>query len=157
MYRERSLGGTNPVEKCWIKGGPVADVLIIDDDIDSAQMLAEVVRNEGHDVRIGHNGKDGLWLAEDRVPAVAVLDVQMPVLDGPAMACEMFLRDHGLEKVPVILVSGVSNLSELAARIGTPYFLRKPFHFPQLIELVRRALFERAAPRPAPESCDKER
>jgi DNA-binding NtrC family response regulator len=135
----------------------VADVLIIDDDIDSTQLLAEVLRDEGHDVRIGHNGKDGLWLLEKRVPALAVLDVQMPILDGPAMACEMLLRDHGLEKVPVILVSAVSNVSELAARIGTPYFLRKPFHIPQLIELVRRALFERASPRPAPESCDKGR
>jgi DNA-binding NtrC family response regulator len=128
--------------------------MIIDDDIDSAQLLAEVVRGEGHDVRIGHNGEDGLCLLEKRIPAVALLDVQMPVLDGPGMACEMFLRNHGLEKIPVILVSGVSNLRELAARIGTPYFLRKPFQFPQLIELVRRALFERVAPRPAPGSCD---
>jgi DNA-binding NtrC family response regulator len=126
----------------------VADVLIVDDDIDSTAVLAEIMRAHGHDVRIGYNGEEGLRLAQARVPQVVLLDVEMPILGGPGMACEMLLRDMGLEKVPVVLLSGVSNLSEVAARVGTPYFLGKPYRPERLIALVSRALSERIAPRP---------
>ena len=125
----------------------MADVLIIDDDIDSIDVLAEVMRIEGHDVRIGYNGQDGLRLASERIPEVALVDVEMPLLDGPGMAHEMLLRDMGLEKVPVVLVSGVPNLSDVAARLGTPYFLGKPYRHQQVVALVNRALSEGVAPR----------
>lgn len=126
----------------------MADVLIIDDDIDSADALAEIMRSEGHDVRVGYNGQDGLRLARERIPQVALLDVEMPLLDGPGMAHEMFLHDMGLEEVPVLLLSGVPNLQAVAARVGTPYFLGKPYRLEQVLALVDRALRERVAPQP---------
>ena len=89
----------------------MADVLIIDDDLDSADALAELFRAEGHDVRVGYNGQDGLRLAQERIPQVALLDVEMPLLDGPGMAYEMLLRDMGLENIPVVFLSGVSGAS----------------------------------------------
>jgi DNA-binding NtrC family response regulator len=128
----------------------VANVLIIDDDLDSADALSEVMRSEGHHVRVGYNGQDGLRLATERTPDLALLDVEMPLLDGPGMAYEMFLHDMGLEHVPVVFISGVANLREVAALAGTPYFLGKPFRYEQVIALVNRALVERAAPRPQP-------
>ncbi len=128
----------------------MADVLIIDDDIDSADVLAEMMRAEGHDVRIGYNGREGFRLARERTPQVALLDVEMPLLDGPGMAYQMLVHDMGLELVPVVLLSGVPNLREVAAQVGTPYFLAKPYRYHQLLALVARALSERIAPHPAP-------
>ena len=126
----------------------MADVLVIDDDIDSAEVLAEIMADAGHQVRIGYNGEDGLRLAAERVPELALLDVEMPVLDGPGMAYEMFLRDMGMELVPVVLLSGVPALDHVAAEVGTPYFLGKPYRYEQLVGLVARALAERVAPQP---------
>jgi two-component system, cell cycle response regulator DivK len=126
----------------------VAEVLIIDDDIDIADALAEIMRTEGHNVRVGFDGQEGLRLARERVPQVALLDVEMPILDGPGMAYEMFLHDMGLEEIPVVLLSGVTNLKEVAAQVGTPYFLGKPYRFEQIVALVDRALSERIAPQP---------
>ena len=122
------------------------DVLVIDDDIDSADVLAEIMMDAGHEVRIGYNGQDGLRLAAERIPALALLDVEMPILDGPGMAYEMFLHDMGLELVPVVLLSGVPELDRIAAEVGTPYYLGKPYRYDQLISLVKRALAERIAP-----------
>ena len=126
----------------------MAAVLIIDDDIDSADALAEIMRAEGHDVRVGFNGQDGLRLARERIPQVALLDVEMPILDGPGMAYQMFLHDMGLEKVPVVLLSGVTHLQDVAAEVGTPYFLGKPYRFERVVALVGRALSERVSPKP---------
>jgi DNA-binding NtrC family response regulator len=124
----------------------MADVLIIDDDIDTADVLAAVMQSAGHVVRIGYNGEEGLHLAKQRVPDVALLDVEMPLLGGPAMSYEMFLHDMGLEHVPVVFLSGAANLREIAAYVGTPYFLTKPYAYAEVTSLVARALAERIAP-----------
>jgi DNA-binding NtrC family response regulator len=127
----------------------MADVLIVDDDADTASVLAEVMRAEGHEVRVGYNGSEGLRLARERRPDVALLDVEMPFLDGPALAYQMLIHDMGLEEVPVIFLSGVSNLEEVAQESGTPYFLGKPYRYHDVIALLARALSERVAPHPA--------
>ena len=124
----------------------MANVLIVDDDIDTADALVELMRAEGHDVRVGYNGQEGLRLAHERAPHVALMDVEMPILDGPGMAYAMFVHDRGLENVPVVILSGVPNLKEVASRVGTPYFLGKPYRLEQIVALVQRALAERIAP-----------
>ena len=124
----------------------MADVLIIDDDIDSADVLADIMRASGHEVRIGYNGHEGLELAKQRRPDLALLDVEMPILGGADMAYEMLLHDMGLEDVPVVFLSGVPNLKEIAAGVGTPYFLAKPYRYAAIVALAERALLERIAP-----------
>jgi DNA-binding NtrC family response regulator len=126
----------------------MADLLIVDDDLDSAEALADILRAEGHEVRVGYDGREGLRLAGERYPDAALLDVEMPHLDGPGMALQMFVHNMGLEKVPVILLSGIANLSRIAVSIGTPYFLPKPYRYERLTALLDRALTERVAPTP---------
>lgn len=126
----------------------MADLVIIDDDPDNLESLSELMLAAGHNVRIGHNGQVGLHLVEERLPDLALLDVEMPLLDGPGMAYRMFVRDMGLELIPVILISGIVDLKEVAAQVGTPYFLGKPYRYAQLMALVNRALHERQPPHP---------
>jgi DNA-binding NtrC family response regulator len=124
----------------------MANVLIIDDDIDSAEVLAELMTVQGHQVRVGYNGQDGLRLANEQRPHVALLDIEMPILDGPGLAYEMLLHNMGLEHVPVVFLSGSPELIEIAAKVGTPYFLGKPYGYKQVVALVARALSEGVAP-----------
>jgi hypothetical protein len=62
------------------------------------------------------------------------------------MAYEMFLRNCGLERIPIVLLSGVDGLERVALGVGTPYFLGKPFSLAALYALVERALAEGVAP-----------
>lgn len=126
----------------------MADMLIIDDDPDTAAVLSAIMEALGHQVRIGYDGQEGLRLVTERSPDMALLDVEMPILTGPDMAYRMFVHDMGLEMIPIILLSGVANLPQVAAQVGTPYFLSKPYSYAQVVALVRRALVERAAPLP---------
>lgn len=127
----------------------MADLLIIDDDPDSADALAMLMESQGHEVRIGYNGEEGLRLAQERSPDLVLLDVEMPILDGPGMALQLLVHNMGLEKIPVILLSGVPDLERVASEVGTPYFLGKPYRLAQIIALLDRALTEQIAPRRA--------
>ena len=126
----------------------MADLLLVDDDSDLAESLAELLQAEGHEVRTARNGNEGLNLVAAHHPDVVVLDVEMPVVTGPEMSYRMFIHDVGQENIPVVLLSGVTNLFKVAEIVGTPYFLPKPCDFEAVSSLVAKALVERRAPVP---------
>jgi CheY-like chemotaxis protein len=127
----------------------MANVLIVDDDSDTVEVSTELLGASGHRVRTGYNGEEGLKsLGEGKLPDCVLLDVDMPVLNGPGMAHQMLLHDAGEEKIPIVLVSARADLAAVAAHMGTPYFLAKASadYGDVLIKLLARALFERRAP-----------
>jgi DNA-binding NtrC family response regulator len=126
----------------------MAQLLLVDDDQDVTAVLTLILQ-EQHTIRIAHNGEAGLRLLNECSPDLILLDVEMPVLDGPSMAYRVFLHDAGRELIPIVLISGVASLERVAERIGTPYYLLKPIDVEPLLELVERALAERRPPRPA--------
>jgi DNA-binding response OmpR family regulator len=127
----------------------VADVLVVEDDEDVAFLMGIFLERDGHLVRFACDGEKGLACLSERLPEVVILDVEMPLLDAQGMAARMFVEDVGRERIPVVLVSGVTELHSVAEEIGTPYALPKPFDPAELIALVRRALRERRCPVPS--------
>lgn len=125
-----------------------ADVLIVDDDADAAEALAEAASMRGYDVRVAYDGAQGVAAVAERLPDLILLDVEMPVLDGPSMSVELLAYDAGRENIPIILVSGRPGLEDVVEQVGTPYYLRKPFRFRELVVVMERALEERIPPRP---------
>jgi len=127
----------------------MARLVIVDDDTDMADLLAQVLRGEGHDVRVANDGAEGLELVHADPPDAILLDVEMPVMTGPDMSLALLVRDCGLENIPVVLCSGVLDLEHVAANVGTPYFLPKPCPLDTLDRVLATALVERKAPHPA--------
>jgi DNA-binding response OmpR family regulator len=126
----------------------MANILVVDDDLDMADCCAEVLRAEGHSARIARNGAEGLALVAAEKPDLILLDVEMPVLNGPDMAYRMFLNNVGQEQIPILLTSGVLDIRSVAENVGTPYYLGKPFSVERLLAVVARALVEQTAPKP---------
>lgn len=128
----------------------MAHLLIVEDDADTAETLAELLADEGHRVRIAHDGLEGIERLKDGPPVdVILLDVEMPRLTGPEMAYRLFLRDAGDEKIPIILLSGKLDLARVARIVGTPYFLSKPYDLGALLAMLRHVLVERSPPHPS--------
>ncbi len=131
----------------------MANVLIVDDDVDVAELSKTLLESGGHRIRVAHTGQEGLKsLAAWPLPDCLVLDVDMPVLSGPEMAHEMVLHDageEGEEKIPIVLVSGRVDLADVAARVGTPYFISKSTddYGADLLEMLERALRETSSKR----------
>ena len=78
----------------------MADILVADDDVDAGDLLAEVLRDEGHEVRVARDGHEALAMLRNKRPALVLLDVEMPQKTGPEMANTMFVQDLGMEEDP---------------------------------------------------------
>jgi CheY-like chemotaxis protein len=127
----------------------MANVLIVDDDPETVELSSTLLESVGHCVTKGCNGEEGLKsLGAGPLPDCVLLDVDMPVLNGPEMAHRMRVHDAGEDRIPIVLVSGRDDLAAVAARMGTPYFLRKAArdYAQALLKLLERALHERRSP-----------
>jgi CheY-like chemotaxis protein len=128
----------------------MANVLVVDDAPDLGETFADVLAALGHTTQLVGNGREAITWLLDETPDLDLIvsDVEMPVLTGPEMASEIRVRDTGLERIPIILVSGIRDLPRVAERLGTPYFLTKPFSLDTVSGILTRALAERTPPHP---------
>ncbi len=127
----------------------MADILIVDDDDDLRSTVAEVLELSGHHARVARNGEEGLLALEGGLPELILLDIEMPVLDGPAMAYRAAVTNAGRERIPIVVTSGYADIENVADRIGTPYYLPKPCSIELLTKLIEQALAEKRPPHPA--------
>jgi DNA-binding response OmpR family regulator len=126
----------------------MADLLIVDDNTELAQLVGMLLEAQGHCVRTADDGEAGLVALVERLPELVVLDVDMPILDGPGMAYRMMVEDCGRELIPIVLLSGTMDLQAIGHRVGTPYVLAKPSDPQRLLHMIDRALAERTPPHP---------
>jgi CheY-like chemotaxis protein len=124
----------------------MADILIANDSQDNLELLGMILKAAGHEVRMVGDGQEAVEAVRERMPDLVLLDVEMPVLSGPETAYSLFVEDCGKENIPVVLLSGVVGLDEVAEFVGTPYFLCKPYAVDALLRMIDRALLERIPP-----------
>jgi len=125
-----------------------ASIVLVEDDDDIRETMADLLSLEGHHIRTGRNGVEGLQALDDSLPQLVVTDLDMPVLDGRAMVLRMFVENLGRENIPVVVISAAPDLAGVAAAIGTPYYVGKPFSLDKLNSTIDRALAEGIPPRP---------
>jgi CheY-like chemotaxis protein len=115
------------------------EVLIVEDDEDIREVLAECVRDSGHGVAAVSNGKEALkLLAGSRlVPNLIVLDLSMPIMDGWELL-EVLRTYKRLAEVPVIVVS--AKAPGRATTYSNVTFLRKPVELPVLQATLEKYL-----------------
>jgi CheY-like chemotaxis protein len=77
----------------------------VDDNVDAAESLAMLLRLEGHDVRVAHDGPAALAAVEADLPDIVFLDIGMPVMNGYDVA--LLLRQRpGLEHLLLVAMTG---------------------------------------------------
>jgi len=113
------------------------DILIVDDEAPIAELLADVLQDEGYSVRVARDGASALLEIIKRPPALILLDVAMPVMLGSDLL--VYLRRHGFSDLPIIIMTaGLSPLVYLAQ--GATEVLPKPFDVNTVVEKVARYL-----------------
>jgi CheY-like chemotaxis protein len=115
---------------------PERPVLIVEDDADLREMMAQLLTLEGYAAQTVANGRDALtYLEQGNHPDLILLDLMMPIMDGWEFRRRQ--RDNpDLAHVPVVVLSALDH--SRAVDLGGAAFLKKPLDFDRLLELVRR-------------------
>jgi CheY-like chemotaxis protein len=116
---------------------PGRQVLVVDDNVDAAEMLADALREAGYEVAVAHDGPGALTLAQELRPEVAVLDIGLPVMDGYEVARQLRAR-LGDGTVRLIAVTGYAQPQDVARgrAAGFERHLRKPVDLATLLEAL---------------------
>ncbi len=113
------------------------EILIVDDEAPIAELLADVLRDEGYSIRVARDGASALLEIIKRPPGLVLLDVAMPVMLGSDLL--VYLRRHGFSELPIIIMTaGLSPLVYLTQ--GATEVLPKPFDVNVVVEKVAHYL-----------------
>ena len=112
-------------------------VLVVDDDPDLRDTLAEVLANAGYHVETAATGAIALDLLERAValPYLILLDMMMPVMDGWAFS-EAKRKVPALARIPVIVFSAHADLTDAANDVHAVSALKKPLGAKPLLDAI---------------------
>jgi CheY-like chemotaxis protein len=117
-------------------GGRASDhILLVEDDPDARDEMACILRREGYDVVAAADGQEALEEVRRETPALILLDLMMPVMDGFEFRVRQ-MQDPALAEIPIIVLSGGWDLQRKAASLGATACLQKPVDPTRLLEMV---------------------
>ena len=108
-------------------------ILVVDDEHSITDMVADILGEEGYEVRVCHDGMSALLNIKRDVPKLVLLDIGLPVMSGDLVLRE--LRASGFHHLPVIVTTASTNPERFLAD-GATAVLKKPFTLDRLIALV---------------------
>ncbi len=118
-----------------------ATLLIVEDDVDVAEMLSAYFQSQGYEVHAVHWGEDGLQAAHSTLPDLIILDIRLPDIDGFEVARR--LREHRKTKdIPILFLTERRERSDrlLGLQLSAEDYITKPFDIQELRLRVRNAL-----------------
>ncbi len=113
----------------------MATVLVVDDEFGIADLIQDILVDEGHHVLSASNGRQGLEAMAAARPDLVFLDYMMPRLDGAGVLRAM-AQDPSLQGVPVVVMSSMPEATIAERCTGYTAFMRKPFRVAELMRLA---------------------
>lgn len=113
-----------------------ATILVVDDDPTILDLIGMALSFEGFACIGARNGELGLERVEESNPALVLLDVSMPVMDGREFYRR--LRADGHREVPVVVMTAGQHAEKTCAELGAQDYLTKPFNLDDLLACVEK-------------------
>ncbi len=130
----------------------MTEILIIEDEKDIVESLEYNLKNEGYKVSKAYDGLNGLRLAEEKVPAIVLLDLMLPGLDGLEV-CRRLKKNPKTAAIPVIMLTAKGSETDkvVGLEVGADDYIVKPFSTKELIARIKTILrrYEKPAEKPA--------
>ena len=114
-------------------------VLVVDDEFGIVDVLETILTDEGYRVLTACNGKQGLVRLSEEKPEVILLDFMMPIFGGGDMLRAM-AAEPAHQRIPVIIMSSLSETAVAGRCKGYAAFLHKPFRAAAVLGAVARVL-----------------
>ena len=119
----------------------MAKILVIDDDTAINELIKINLELQGYEVTQAFNGVEGFAKAKQEEPALIILDVMMPEVDGFTVA-QRIRQSQEIADTPILMLTALSQLNDKVNgfNIGVDDYLTKPFEIDELIVRVRALL-----------------
>jgi DNA-binding response OmpR family regulator len=129
-------------------------VLVVEDDPEIRDSLVEALADSGYETFGAINGQDALRKLKemDPLPALIVLDLMMPVMDGRSFREEQ-LKEPRLARIPVIVISAYRDVADNIRELNAAGYLKKPLRVSQLLDQIERTLPPKG-PGPPPSAAE---
>ncbi|MGL4497979.1 MAG: sensor histidine kinase [Planktothrix sp.] len=113
-------------------------ILIVDDNPTNLAVLSQTLKSAGFAVRVAEDGESALELVERKQPALILLDVQMPGIDG-FETCEKLKADPKTQEIPIIFLTALTNTENKVKglSLGAVDYIAKPFEKEEVLARVR--------------------
>ncbi|MBR0196052.1 MAG: sigma-54-dependent Fis family transcriptional regulator [Paludibacteraceae bacterium] len=125
----------------------MAKLLIIDDERGIRNTLREILADEGHEVDVAENGKQGLEMAQAKAYDLIFSDIKMPEMDGMELLakiedCRLKIEDFASAECPIVMISGHGDVETAvqALKMGAYDFLLKPLDLNRILITTKNAL-----------------
>ena len=124
---------------------PSLSLLVVDDDQDIRDLMAEYLRQHGFLVRVADGGKAMFESIEQEVPDLIVLDIMMPGEDGLSL-CRRLRAMENVASVPVIFLTALGDTADrvVGLELGADDYVVKPFNTRELMLRIKAMLRRRA-------------
>lgn len=118
----------------------MAKILVVDDEIETLDMISAALEKEGYTVLTATTGTDTLRIVGDEQPDLTILDIMLPDIDGYFLMLE-FAKDNEAKNMPIIVLSGLTPTKALFKEMPqVKSFIGKPFNTDELCKTVKKAL-----------------
>lgn len=117
------------------------NILVVDDNIENIRLLGELLIDQGYEVRIAPSGEMALEAMQEETPALILLDICMPDIDGLEL-CKLLKSNPQFCEIPVIFLSGLDNLDSKikAFELGGVDYITKPFQSAEVLARIETHL-----------------
>jgi len=115
-----------------------AKILIVDDDIDTVELLTKRFHAEGYDTSEAYDGEQALQQVEEYKPDLIILDIMMPKIDGYEV-CRRLKGSEDTKLIPVIMLTAKGKIPDKVKGlgIGADDYIAKPFDYRELSQRVK--------------------
>lgn len=117
-------------------------VLLVDADADFRRSLSEQLKDESYEVSLAKSAPEALEIASRRIPAIVILDLALPGIDGIQLV-RYFRSRHVFRQMPIIILSNSVGKDSVQAALGLgvqDVMLKSRFAFPELVERIERRI-----------------
>ncbi len=116
-------------------------VLIVDDDLETLRLVGLMLQRQGFQIVAANNGTQAMGMARTEKPAIIVLDIMMPDIDGYEVTRQL-RKDPDTSNIPIILFTAKSQTEDKLTgyEAGADDYLTKPIHPAELVAKIKKLL-----------------
>lgn len=116
-------------------------ILVVEDNEKNLKLFAEILTASGYNILAARDGAEGIRLAKENSPALILMDIQMPVMDGKK-AMQILKAEPATKAIPIIAITSYAMPGDMERMLGDGFdaYMAKPIDFKEFCKIIEKTL-----------------